>query len=130
MLKKILFYWAPLLLWCSLIYYLSSIPNLKTNLGIWDLILRKIAHLTEYAVLFILSLRAFAGASKPIPRKKYILALFFSFAYALTDEYHQKFVLGRCCAAADVGIDWIGALGGYFAIKPFFPHTGKNKNEN
>jgi VanZ family protein len=114
--KKIISYWVPLILWCSLIYYLSSIPNLKTNLGIIDFILRKIAHFVEYAVLFILSLRAFwGGPQKPVSKGFYICALLFSLFYALSDEYHQSFVLGRVCSARDVGIDSLGIFGGMIA---------------
>jgi hypothetical protein len=64
MLKKTLYYWIPLLLWCYLIFYLSGIPNLKTDLGTIDFVFRKIAHMTEYAVLFLLSYRAFFAQFK------------------------------------------------------------------
>ena len=50
--------WAPVLLWAALIFALSSIPHLGTGLGTWDLVLRKLAHLSEYALLGLLLARA------------------------------------------------------------------------
>ena len=41
-----------------MIFAFSSIPSLGTGLGTWDLVLRKLAHLTEYAVLGALLVRA------------------------------------------------------------------------
>ena len=52
--------WAPIVLWAAMIFAFSSIPSLGTGLGTWDLVLRKLAHLTEYAVLGALLARALA----------------------------------------------------------------------
>jgi len=43
--------WLPVLVWAALIFALSSVPDLGTGLGTWDLVLRKLAHTGEYAVL-------------------------------------------------------------------------------
>src|SRR4051794_41888130 len=53
--------WLPILLWAALIFALSSIPSLHSGLGTWDLILRKCAHVTEYAILAFLLRRAVAA---------------------------------------------------------------------
>ena len=118
MAKKILVYWLPLLLWCSVIFFLSSIPHLKTNLGLWDLLLRKIAHMTEYAVLFLLSRRALA-ATFPLWQARTIClaAIAFSVLYAMSDEFHQSFVPGRGPSLIDVDIDTVGALFGYLGYR-------------
>jgi len=50
--------WAPVVLWAAVIFTFSSVPDLGTGLGTWDLVLRKIAHACEYAVLGALLLRA------------------------------------------------------------------------
>ena len=85
--------------WAALIFALSSIPSLSTGLGTWDLVLRKIAHLTEYAILGALLLRALG---KPW------LSILIGGLYAVSDEFHQHFVRGRHAAWYDVVIDTIG----------------------
>lgn len=73
-------------------------------------LVRKCAHMTEYASLGVLT-SAFAmtfGSSI----KNQALALLFCAAYASSDEFHQKFVEGRSCQFSDVCIDSAGALVG------------------
>jgi VanZ family protein len=95
--------WAPVVLWAAVIFAFSSIPSLGTGLGAWDTILRKGAHMTEYAILAVLLVRAL-GRDAPA----FVLGL----AYAATDELHQHFVRGRHASPFDVAIDAIGlALG-------------------
>ena len=43
--------WLPVVAWAALIFAFSSVPDLGTGLGGWDLVLRKIAHAAEYAIL-------------------------------------------------------------------------------
>ena len=50
--------WLPVVAWAALIFALSSVPDLGTGLGGWDLVLRKLAHAAEYAVLGALLARA------------------------------------------------------------------------
>jgi len=91
--------WLPVVLWAGLIFGLSSIPSLGTGLGTWDLVLRKLAHATEYAVLGFLLLRAL-GSELP--------AFAAGVAYAASDEVHQHFVRGRHASPVDVAIDSVG----------------------
>ena len=101
--SRALTHWLPVVLWAALIFTLSSIPHLATDLGTWDLILRKCAHATEYAVLALLLYRAI-GRELP--------AFLIGFAYAITDEIHQAFVRGRHASPFDVSMDAAGlALG-------------------
>ena len=95
--------WLPVVLWAAVIFAFSSVPSLGTDLGTWDLILRKCAHLTEYAILGALLARATRSPG---------LALLLGGLYAVTDEVHQTFVEGRVGAPLDVAIDTIGALVG------------------
>ena len=108
-------FYLPILLWCAIIYYFSSIPSLKSDLpNQWDLIFRKIAHLTEYAVLTFLFFRA---TYKSLSFKKAIsYSALFSLTYALTDEYHQLFVFGRGGNLGDVLIDSLGVFLAVFLI--------------
>ena len=97
--------WLPLVAWAALIFVLSSIPDLGTGLGTWDTLLRKGAHLTEYAILGALLLRAIGRPG---------LALVLGIAYAASDELHQHFVRGRHGSLLDVLLDAFGvALGIY-----------------
>ena len=91
--------WAPVVLWAALIFRLSSVTDLGTGLGTWDLVLRKIAHAGEYAVLGALLLRALRDE---------LPALSLGIAYAVSDEVHQHFVEGRVGAPLDVLIDSAG----------------------
>jgi VanZ family protein len=95
--------WGPVVLWAAVIFAFSSVPNLATDLGVWDTILRKCAHASEYAVLALLLYRAL-GRELP--------AFVIGFAYAVTDELHQALVRGRHASPFDVSMDAAGlALG-------------------
>ena len=50
--------WLPVVVWCAVIFAFSAVPSLGTGLGTWDLVLRKLAHVTEYAILAVLLVRA------------------------------------------------------------------------
>ena len=50
--------WLPVVAWAAVIFAFSSIPSLSSGLGAWDTVLRKGAHITEYAVLGALLYRA------------------------------------------------------------------------
>lgn len=98
--------WLPAVLWAGLIFALSSVPDLGTDLGFWDTVLRKLAHLVEYAVLGALVYRA-AGSAPA--------AILLSSAYAATDEIHQAFVAGRHGSPLDWLIDTVGVVLGVAA---------------
>jgi VanZ family protein len=113
-LKILVFYYFPAILWMVLIFYLSSIPGLKSgvpSMGL-EMFFRKIAHLTEYFILTFLVWRIF--------KKHFILlvdfnkTLFLSFItvliFAITDEIHQYFVEDRAGRAVDVLTDGLGAF--------------------
>ncbi len=101
--SRVLTVWLPVVLWAAVIFTFSSIPSLSSGLGTWDTVLRKGAHITEYAIFGALLYRAF-GREAP--------ALAVGIAYAATDELHQHFVRGRHASPVDVAIDAVGlALG-------------------
>ena len=95
--------WLPVVVWAAVIFALSSVPSLGTGFGVWDLVLRKGAHLAEYAILGALLVRALA---RELP------GLVVGVAYAVTDEIHQTFVEGRAGRAVDVAIDAAGVAAG------------------
>lgn len=92
-----------MIVWAAVIFTFSSIPSLGTGLGVWDTILRKGAHMSEYAILALLLLRALG---RDVP------AFLIGLGYAATDELHQLFVRGRHGSPVDVAVDAAGlALG-------------------
>lgn len=95
--------WLPVVLWAAVIFALSAVPSLSSGLGGWDYVLRKGAHITEYAVLAYLLARAF-GREAP--------AFVAGVLYAVSDEVHQSFVRGRHASPIDVAIDSVGLLVG------------------
>jgi VanZ family protein len=101
--SRLLTVWIPVVAWAAVIFTFSSIPSLSTGLGTWDTILRKGAHVTEYAVLGALLYRALGREP---------LALAVGIAYAATDELHQYFVRGRHASPVDVAIDAVGLAAG------------------
>jgi VanZ family protein len=101
--SRLLTVWVPVLVWAAVIFAFSSIPHLSTGLGTWDTILRKGAHITEYAVLGGLLYRAL---------NREALALAAGIAYAATDELHQHFIRGRHASPVDVAIDAVGVAVG------------------
>lgn len=98
--------WLPVVAWAAVIFAFSSIPSLSTHLGVWDLLLRKLAHAAEYAVLGALLARAL---------QRPLLAWTIGLLYAASDEVHQHFVSGRHASPVDVAIDAVGVALGVLA---------------
>lgn len=69
-------------------------------------VIRKIAHMTLYAIL------AFCAACSQI-KPSFKKVLLFCACYACTDEFHQLFIPGRSGEIRDVCIDCLGACIGF-----------------
>jgi VanZ family protein len=93
--------WLPVVAWCAVIFAFSAVPSLGTGLGTWDLLLRKLAHIAEFAILGGLLMRATGRAT---------LAIVLATTYAVSDEIHQTFVAGRAGRPVDVAIDAVGIV--------------------
>ena len=93
----------PLLAW--LLPWLTP-PALDTLHGL----LRKCAHVTEYAVLAALWWRAFARTGAVRPAAAGWLTVVIGVAVAAGDEWHQSFLPSRTGTARDVLIDTAGVL--------------------
>jgi VanZ family protein len=85
----------------ALIFFLSAQPDLSTHLGVWDTVLRKLSHLTIYAILWLAVARATAW-------RRPILTTVITLLYACSDELHQSVVDGRHGTPVDVAIDSFG----------------------
>jgi len=73
------------------------------SISLMHAIIRKVAHFTNYAVLFWLLVRG------PLKGRPYV-ALGCCVIYAFLDEGHQIFVPGRTASLYDVALDSSGAL--------------------
>ena len=94
--------WLPVFLWAAVIFYFSAFSQPKVSeFFIWDYVVKKIAHITEYAILYALIYKA--------TKQNLILAYIITISYAATDEFHQSFVIGRTATPLDLGFDASGA---------------------
>ena len=99
--------WLPVVIWAALILMISSVPSLDSGLGVWDTVLRKIAHVGEFAVLGALLYRAV---------RREPAAIVLGSLYAVTDEVHQSFVTGRHGSPVDWLIDTAGVVAGVLLL--------------
>lgn len=126
--KKARLYRALSAAWMAVIFLMSALPGdvsgaqsgrmtelllaiLEPVFGAVDVdmlhvLIRKAAHMAEYAVLFCLYHAALhaSGAKRPGT-----IALVMAVVYAATDEFHQAFVADRGPSVVDVVIDGCGA---------------------
>lgn len=80
--------------------------------------IRKLAHLTEYAILAFLSSRALISSSISFLRNYWFLATFILVVFvAIADETNQSFTTSRTASLTDLLLD---CLGGLIAIFAFF----------
>ncbi|MGH9753873.1 MAG: VanZ family protein [Blastocatellia bacterium] len=127
----VLKYWAPPIIWMSVIFYFSTDSFSGDNTGsalrkivsfiypgvtqeMFDSIhfyIRKAGHFTEYAILALLLFRAFRSGGGPRWRWMWALSsLLVAFLYASLDEYHQTFTRHRTGSIYDSLIDTSGAV--------------------
>jgi VanZ family protein len=130
-LKAFFRYWLPIIIWLALIFIgstdLMSVEHTSRIIGRFlrwlyptislftilqvHFFLRKLAHVSEYAVLAVLLYRAFVHTALKGRRALSAgLVLLLCAAYAATDEFHQSFVPSRTASLRDVMIDLCGAL--------------------
>jgi VanZ family protein len=99
--------------WMSLIFYLSSIPGgeLGPDILIINMI-KKTGHVIIFGVLAVLYLSTFQGRKTLVDTGSvlFLLSLFLTILYAVSDEYHQSFTPGRHSSGYDVIIDACGAV--------------------
>ena len=122
--------WSITVAWAALIFSFSTEPfgsaaseSILTKgldsigvtaavptLDILDSITRTTAHLTEYAVFGTLLYASFWRPADGIWRPALALrCLAIAAAYAFTDEFHQRFVIGRHASLLDCSLDTLGS---------------------
>lgn len=115
-LKKVVNYWLPPILWAVVIFTFSSLQVGKSTEIYWkDFVVKKTAHIVEYGILATLLYRAMinSGTEK---KKAMWYSVLLAFLYGVTDEFHQSFTPGREPRLRDVVIDTTGALLFVFGI--------------
>ena len=85
---------------------------------------RKLAHFTIYLILGVL---VYLYIKEFNISNKFIISLLICILYALSDEIHQLFIVGRSGKIIDVFIDSFGSLTGIFIIKKVGRLYEKNK---
>ena len=132
-LSRFVRYWLPALLWMSLIFGFSTQagstrhtsriigpllrwinPNVTdATINQVQYVIRKGAHMAEYAILAALLWRArrqpVRGDTRPWQWSEAGFALSLAIAFAASDEFHQSFVPSREGRVGDVFIDSAGA---------------------
>jgi len=115
--------WLPPIFWAGLIFYLSSIPNLRASSDVFfDEIIRSAAHGIMYAALFLLVFRAINFKKKT---RNFLIPFFLSVFYFLSDEVHQSFVPTRTFQTNDLVIDFLGVLFGVIILWKLLPKAPK-----
>lgn len=106
---RVILSWLTVAIWAAIIFLFSSQSTIALDIGAWDFVLRKLAHMGEFGVLFLLLWKAIRelGVAKS---KALAIAAALSMAYAASDEIHQSFVPGRSPTVRDVAIDFTGIM--------------------
>ena len=112
---------GPLILWL----FPGASPE---TLAVVHAITRKIAHITEYAILGFLAARAFRTSPQAaIRRRWFLICIALVVIYALLDEYHQSFVPSRTASIVDSLYD---TAGGLTALLIVWKRTATNTHEH
>lgn len=135
--------WGPVFLWMAGIFYFSSRPYPLGPLSRSEHreVMGTVAHFAEYLGLAALLCRALSGgwpgqqqsvapteSGPPTGGKAFVCAFIIGLLFALSDEFHQRFVPHREAKLADVVLDAIGVVGGLIATEGWhrlFEERGK-----
>jgi VanZ family protein len=113
--------WLLVICWMGAIFTLSSIPSLQISFPpSYDLVLRKLAHIAEYAVLTVLLWWALQMHMRSKVRV-WLLAALAAALYGVSDEWHQSWIAGRHGSFRDMGIDVVGIAAGHVLVQ-HLPH--------
>ena len=121
---KFLKFWFPVFLYSGIIFYASSLPDVKSPLEIKNL--DKAIHILEYLPFGFLLAKAFAQQWPAVKIGQAVTIC--SLLYGISDEYHQHFVPGRESGFPDVIADTIGGFLGAWIFLLLKDRT-KNKQK-
>lgn len=109
-------FWLPLIIWVGIIFYMSSLTSAALPVRWLDDFLSYAAHFFIYLILGIFSFRAFSATFPGQGSRNFLYAASFGALYAISDEFHQKFVYTRCCSKWDFLVDLLGIISGLFLV--------------
>jgi len=105
---KFIKYWLPVVIYAIVIFCFSSVPG--ENIPGLFLYQDVVFHVIEYAVFAFLISRALKAYNQKMHyRLRFLWVIALVLAYALSDELHQYFVIGRTASFLDVFYDGLGA---------------------
>ena len=107
----------------SLVFYKTNSESIASFLIEHIAYVRKAAHVFEY---FVLGIMASMNARELLKNRTFSASLIFCFFFAAGDEFHQLFVPGRSGSAVDVLIDMCGAFIGVFLYHQFIRRWKRN----
>ena len=141
-------YWVPVLIWLGLIFAGSTdalsaeqtsrflVPFLRwldphisvATIATIQLGVRKLGHITEYAILAMLLWRGLRRGTRLQAKMSilFLLAWLAAAIFAVTDEFHQSFVPSRTASPIDIIIDICGAMIGLI-ICVMFAAQGRSR---
>lgn len=124
--RKAIRLWFPVLVWTFIIFLFSSQPTGEVSEIHWkDFVVKKTAHIVEYAILSLFLYRALKG-SGIAKRKAGLYSIICSILYGLSDEFHQSFTPGRDPKLRDVLFDTTGAVSAIYFIWKWLPQRQKS----
>ena len=107
----------------SLVFYKTNSESIASFLIEHIAYVRKAAHVFEY---FVLGFMASMNTRELLKNRTFSASLIFCFFFAAGDEFHQLFVPGRSGSAVDVLIDMCGAFIGVFLYHQFIRRWKRN----
>ena len=114
-------FWFPVILYSGIIFYVSSMPNVKIPLP--GMQFDKILHIVAYVPFGFLLVRGICNTKLSVSRGMLLgIVLLSSFLYGLSDEVHQSFVPGRSASIIDMIADTIGGVVGGYVYILFLEH--------
>jgi VanZ family protein len=146
--RRRLWRYGPIIIWATLIFIGSTdllsaantggvltrpvlwlFPHLsESKVRIFQLVVRKASHFTEYFIFALLAARAFRTSVRELLRHRWFwVSLLLVVAYSLSDEFHQSFYPSRTASIYDSMID---SFGGLVALTILWWRRGKGKTQD
>ena len=113
-------------------YVIESVLNIDLTISQLDNINSIFRTFMHGFVYFVLSFLSIIACYTNNVKRKYIVALIFTFIYSITDEIHQHFIPGRVCDINDIIMDLIGsitAIGVYICLTKMLKYVNRKNDK-